>query len=1619
MAPKRQRIHRMTRWASALAVVCMSALLMPAVAMAASPTAPVLTDVYVEDPGQVTISWTASTCADDHDITYTVYRLPQPVTPTNVIGAEKVGEGIPTTSLTVVASADEQDQAYVWYYAVRAYDGTYSSRLSKTMAPNLHGYRMSTTAVACTRCHEVHGAYPEDYDYTYVDLCYECHASSAQTSPETDIGDKSSYNIKAEFKEYPSQEPTGSAHRSTKMETDRTECDACHSPHRSPYYYDNNGDYVAGNSYRKMLRVQTGTDADGPTYTYYSYNDDTLNPGGGSENVAFCMACHGASPADTNMGYVSDTGYADTVGDHNSANYATTAHGISGTTAVRSNDYGKTNQSEYPQVQCLACHNKHASAADKLIAYRGNDADGGYAQAKLCFACHSAAGAAAELAAGTAVGDTNLAWNKRDVQAEFGKTSHHPTTAQTGGPIAQPGTWTQASQADFQSDTLVNTVATASGSVELVPVYTSSTILNEGFESNSLTTNGWIETGGSWATSTGNTHSGTYKASVENASGTDYFYRRFDTSGLTDPQISFWWSFNGSGTDWFSVDVSTDGSTWSTLMPQNTADRLTYTPSTYSIPVSTTTWIRFGASLNNTGEYARVDDVVISGLAPGGTYVASGSAVSTAISAAGSLEEWGTLSYNKTQPSGTALSVDVLDASDDSVLLADAASGTDLSSLTASSLKLRSNLTGNAGTPRSVTDDFNDNSFDTAKWNDVFLNSTDPDSGGDMPWSSATEPFTNLSGWTLAPSLDCEWVLQTTDGNPPNCAELTCVGTTNRRPAYMTRQYDTSGKSNLYATFEWKQGSTSGNDFLELEVSTNGTDWTQIWNEGDSTTTSWTSVSTASGTVPASSTLYVRFRSAVRSSGRYYRVDNFQIRGTQSSPPTDIWPQEASQQLTLRAEGAGFTGTADQGEFTYIDPAQSGVAWIATTDFDLRVHLGAVRSNSPQAGLMIRTGGSEANAIATNAAFVGVWPTGGTSADFRYRTTAGGTTQTNGSSATTLPEWLRITRDGDTFAAYISDNGSSWTRVGTDQTVSMDTTVLVGLGTTSGTNDSFSEADYDNFSITEAGLASTATPALNDWTVTYTYFPAAGNSSLTCANCHNVHSVVQDAGDEATLTNWWLMGRVSDPDNTKNNYSGTHRDGDATSFCLKCHDGGAPTTAGNNATTLVPYAVEFSAQTAPFFPGWNKRASGADWANSAHDASGVQNMTPECSSCHDPHGSDNPRLTALTAYIFGATNTNHVNQVRNNTTAYAEENLCYACHTNDTTPNCAGGSCHGTGARTVALINVQTAFGLTYRHPVGDFSGRHSDTELGTDLGPADTDRHAECADCHDPHAARNGLHTQADSTAGNAIRGVVGLKPNYPAHDPSESNHTGNWTALASTDYTSERMSGEDTDFEAYVCLKCHSSYSGQPYSVTSNGRTYTSTDLAMEFNPSNFSEHNVFGQSVGMETAFTVNSTNVTWNKPTDASFLLTGWNSDSQMTCTDCHSNNTTAAAKGPHGSSTPYMLVAPWSATTGWSNFSSSLCGKCHTNITNMNSVHREHSGRADYCQECHTAIPHGWKRPRLLGYTTDPEPYATLAGGLKGIRVGTHGPSTGWSQGNDCLDDGCYGREHASATPLWP
>ncbi len=275
---------------------------------------------------------------------------------------------------------------------------------------------------------------------------------------------------------------------------------------------------------------------------------------------------------------------------------------------------------------------------------------------------------------------------------------------------------------------------------------------------------------------------------------------------------------------------------------------------------------------------------------------------------------------------------------------------------------------------------------------------------------------------------------------------------------------------------------------------------------------------------------------------------------------------------------------------------------------------------------------------------------------------------------------------------------------------------------------------------------------------------------------------------------------------------------------MKCHDG-TTATATMTASVVVPYTAAFSTVSAPYFPGWNKAETNFSFANSGHKTATAASGQALCETCHDPHGSDNKRLNAWTS-PSGATwggGFSIVGSRVNTGTAASEQNLCYKCHGNGT----------ANYPRSNGAKDVYTKANLTYAHDPGDYTNRHVDTETAGLLGSAN--RHAECTDCHDPHVTKkvssSALATAQSSIGGPALYGAWADQVAFNA------------TALECAEQS-----------HAAQALRCEQPLRGvsvlqvpQLQHLAAGGQT----NLALEFNPSNFSFHNVLGQGTGCSRA------------------------------------------------------------------------------------------------------------------------------------------------------------------------
>jgi hypothetical protein len=71
-------------------------------------------------------------------------------------------------------------------------------------------------------------------------------------------------------------------------------------------------------------------------------------------------------------------------------------------------------------------------------------------------------------------------------------------------------------------------------------------------------------------------------------------------------------------------------------------------------------------------------------------------------------------------------------------------------------------------------------------------------------------------------------------------------------------------------------------------------------------------------------------------------------------------------------------------------------------------------------------------------------------------------------SGITAPRWLKLVRSGSTVTAYQSNDGASWTMVGTPQTVAMSANAWLGLAVGSKNNVILNTSTFDKVTVTPA-----------------------------------------------------------------------------------------------------------------------------------------------------------------------------------------------------------------------------------------------------------------------------------------------------------------------------------------------------------------------------------------------------------------------------------------------------------------------------------------------------------------------------------------------------------------------
>ncbi len=277
-------------------------------------------------------------------------------------------------------------------------------------------------------------------------------------------------------------------------------------------------------------------------------------------------------------------------------------------------------------------------------------------------------------------------------------------------------------------------------------------------------------------------------------------------------------------------------------------------------------------------------------------------------------------------------------------------------------------------------------------------------------------------------------------------------------------------------------------------------------NPPPSAATNLTSASYAPGSLAASTRYYWQVVAANASGTTTGSVWSFTTgAGSSPSPLPAPWqsrdvgnvgqPGSASYsngRFTVSGAGADIWGLADGFHFLYQALSGDGVVTARLTSMQ-------TTNAYAKAGVMLRT------SLAANSPHVVLDMVPGGGIEFMRRTAAGGSTTYLGGTSGARPQWLRLSRSGDTISSFVSGDGSAWTAVGTT-TVALGSTIYAGVVVCSHATAALNTSVFDQVTVSSGsgGTPQPPPPAATD-VVIYA-------SEIGAGAVHGSWSIGADAG---------------------------------------------------------------------------------------------------------------------------------------------------------------------------------------------------------------------------------------------------------------------------------------------------------------------------------------------------------------------------------------------------------------------------------------------------------------------------------------------------------------------------
>lgn len=272
----------------------------------------------------------------------------------------------------------------------------------------------------------------------------------------------------------------------------------------------------------------------------------------------------------------------------------------------------------------------------------------------------------------------------------------------------------------------------------------------------------------------------------------------------------------------------------------------------------------------------------------------------------------------------------------------------------------------------------------------------------------------------------------------------------------------------------------------------------------------------------------------------------------------------ASGTFTVEGGGASIGGSADQFRFVYQTLDGDGDVVARVTDVE-RTHPWA------KAGVMFRDEQTEGARHAF--AFVAA----GQGAGFEYRQSDGATSTQTSTGTRAIPAFLKVSRRGNTFTAYTSGDGSTWSEMGS-QSISMNSLVYVGLAVSSRSTRELATGTFDQVTVTpvDSGTDPDPEPDPTNQPPTVTLTSPANGATFTAPTTVQLAATAADADGAVSQVDFYVNGTLVASD-TSSPYTASWNASAAGTFTLTATARdieGAWTTSAAVSITVAAAAVE-------------------------------------------------------------------------------------------------------------------------------------------------------------------------------------------------------------------------------------------------------------------------------------------------------------------------------------------------------------------------------------------------------------------------------------------------------------